>query len=117
MILMSRTGANHLRGGGGVYSNKTAVGTWMEGVGGPSGYSRGYTTDEFLTEAQVAQMQGKKMPKYGAGLPPARIALSDRTPTEFALSVIDSGTDHFKSTSMIDMETINKAVVRHSSKL
>lgn len=87
----------------------------MEGVGGPSGYSRGYTTDEFLTEAQIAQMQGKKVPKYGAGLPPASIALSDRTPTEFALSVIDSDTNHFKSTSTMDMETINKAAVSHKS--
>ena len=88
----------------------------MEGVGGPSGYSRGYTTDEFMTEAQVAQMQGKKVPKYGASLPPARIALSDRTPTEFALSVIDTNTDHFKSTSTMDMETIKKAPVSHSHK-
>lgn len=105
-------GANHLRGGAGVYSAKTAVGTWMEGVGGPSGYTRGYTTDEFLTEAQIAQMQGKKMPKYGAGLPPPRIALSDRTPTEFALSVIDTDSNHFKSTSAMDMESINKVMAR-----
>lgn len=101
-----------MRGGCGGYSAKTAVGSWMEGVGGPSGYSRGFTTDEFMTEAQVAQMQGKKMSKYGAGLPPPHIALSDRTPTEFALSVLDSDKNHFKSTSRMDMETINNVVVR-----
>lgn len=100
-------GANNLRGGTGVYSEKTAVGTWMEAVGGPSGYCRGFTTDEFLTEAQVAQLQGKKVAKYGAALPPPRIALSDRTPTEFALSVSDRDPDHFKSTSMMDLSTIH----------
>jgi hypothetical protein len=83
----------------------------MEGVGGPSGYNRGYTTDEFMTEAQMAQMQGKKVPKYGASLPPPRIALNDRTPTEFALSVLDTDSNHFKSTSAMDMESINKAAV------
>jgi hypothetical protein len=101
-----------LRGGAGVYSTKTAVGTWMEGVGGPVGYSRGYTTDEFLTEAQIQQMQGKKPAKFGAALPPPHIALSDRTPTEFALSVVDTGTDHFKSTTTMDLEAINRAPVR-----
>lgn len=80
----------------------------MDGVGGPSGYSRGYTTDEFLTEAQIAQMQGKKAPKYGASLPPPHVALSDRTPTEFALSVHGTDPNHFKSTTTMDMETIHK---------
>lgn len=104
-----------MRGGAGVYSAKTAVGTWMEGVGGPSGYSRGYTTDEFLTEAQIQQMQGKKrIPKYGAALPPPRIALSDRTPTEFALSVMDTDSDHFKSTTTMDLACINKATTRET---
>jgi len=105
-------GANHLRGGAGVYSSKTAVGTWMESVGGPGGYCRGYTTDEFLTEAQIQQMQGKKVPKYGAALPPPHIALNDRTPTEFALSVVDSGPDHFMSTSTVDLDCINRPAAR-----
>lgn len=101
-------GANHLRGGVGIYSTKTAVGSWMDNVGGSSGYTRGFTTNEFLTEAQIAQMQGKRVLKYGAALPPPSIALNDVTPTEFALSVVDTGPDHFKSTTQIDFESINR---------
>ena len=80
-------------------------------MGGPSGYTRGYTTDEFMTEAQLAQLQGKRLPKYGAALPPPRIALSERDPAEFALSVNDTSKDHFKSTSMLDLESIHKPPV------
>ena len=83
----------------------------MESVGGPSGYSRGFTTDEFMTEAQLAQIQGKKIPRFGAALPPPHIALNDRTPTEFALSVHDTDPDHFKSTSAVDLDVINRAEV------
>lgn len=111
-VCFRQTGANHLRGGAGVYSGKTAVGSWMDGVGGPSGYSRGYTTDEFMTEAQLQQLQGRKMPKYGAALPPPSIALSDRTPTEFALSVTPSAPDHFKSTMAMDLECVTKVAVK-----
>lgn len=62
-------GANHLRGGTKVYSEKTAVGSWIERSGGPSGYHRGFSTDEFETEAQHLQYGINKPKFYGAGLP------------------------------------------------
>ena len=62
-------GANHLRGGTRLYSEKTAVGGWIERSGGPSGYHRGFSTDEFETEAQHQQYGLGKPKFYGAGLP------------------------------------------------
>lgn len=62
-------GANHLRGGPKVYSAKTAVGSWIENAGGPAGYHRGFTTEEFITECQHLQNGNKKIKVYGSGLP------------------------------------------------
>mmetsp|Transcript_16182 Transcript_16182/g.24387 ORF Transcript_16182/g.24387 Transcript_16182/m.24387 type:complete len:339 (+) Transcript_16182:130-1146(+) len=62
-------GANHLRGGPRNYSNKTAVGSWIENAGGASGYQRGFTTEEFMTEAQHQQNGNRKLKLFGAGLP------------------------------------------------
>lgn len=57
-----------------MYANgKTAVGHWMEEYGGPGGYKRGFTTEEFLTEAQHQQVGyrgGEGESLYGAPLPP-----------------------------------------------
>ena len=52
-----------------MYNTKTAVGSWIENAGGPSGYHRGFTTEEFITEAQHQQNGDKKIRIYGSGLP------------------------------------------------
>jgi hypothetical protein len=64
-------GSNGLRGGINLYSNKTAVGGWMDDVGGPSGYKRGFSTTDFQTEAQAQQLGAtlKPVPYFGASLP------------------------------------------------
>eukprot|EP01036_Dinobryon_divergens_P026673 gene26674-35349_t len=64
-------GSNGLRGGIKQYSLKTTTGQWLEGYGGPSGYQRGFTTVDFETEAQHAQIGAtlRKAPEFGAALP------------------------------------------------
>ena len=62
-------GANHIRGGKREYSDKTTIGPWVESTGGPMHYKRGFTTEEFLTEAQRQQMGVAKLRPYGAALP------------------------------------------------
>lgn len=69
---MDGPGANGLRGGRNVYcSGKTAIGVWLDEKGGPSGYKRGFHTEDYSTEAQV-QQQGAlqtKAPYFGSELP------------------------------------------------
>jgi hypothetical protein len=64
-------GANGLRGGTNVYSSKTVVGRWMDDVGGPAAFKRGFTTKNFETEAQHQQLGATLRPPtyYGADLP------------------------------------------------
>jgi len=66
-------GANGLRGGRNVYpSGRTAIGVWLDEKGGPSGYKRGFTTPEFITEGQLQQRGAtlQKPAEFGALLPP-----------------------------------------------
>lgn len=64
-------GSNGLRGGLNNYSPKTTTGQWLEEYGGTAGYKRGFTTQDFQTEAQHAQTgaQFEKVREFGAGLP------------------------------------------------
>jgi hypothetical protein len=62
-------GANHLRGGAKLFSNKTALGGWIENCGGSQGFQRGFTTENFITESQHQQNGIRKIPMFGAGLP------------------------------------------------
>ena len=73
-------GPNGLRGGRNCYGGKTAVGPWLDSVGGPCGYNRGFTTDDYQTEAQKQQLGAtqEKAPRFGAALPKAIV---DPTPT------------------------------------
>jgi hypothetical protein len=45
------------------------VGSWIENAGGSSGYHRGFTSEEFITEAQHQQNGNRKIKMFGAGLP------------------------------------------------
>ena len=65
------TGANGLRGGTNLYSTKTTIHRWLDDVGGPMEYKRGFTTINFETEAQHQQLGVtlKRDPYYGAPLP------------------------------------------------
>jgi hypothetical protein len=65
-------GSNGLRGGQNSFPNgKTAIGGWMDEVGGPQGYKRGFTTLDFETEAQHQQFGAtlRRSPFYGSPLP------------------------------------------------
>ena len=63
-------GANGLRGGIKSYSPKTTTGPWLDTYGGPMGYKRGFTTSDFQTEAQHAQLGVARKPtgEFGAGI-------------------------------------------------
>jgi hypothetical protein len=63
-------GANGLRGGIKAYSAKVTTGQWLDTCGGPMGYKRGFTTSNFETEAQHAQLGvvAKAPGFYGAGI-------------------------------------------------
>lgn len=63
-------GSNGLRGGKKVYTDKTAIGHWMEEYGGPQGYQRGFHSIDFQTEAQHAQSGATQRiaPEFGAGI-------------------------------------------------
>jgi hypothetical protein len=63
-------GANGLRGKK-VYSAKTACGPWLDAVGGPQGYRRGFTSSDFVTEAQAQQtgaLISTRPKEFGAGI-------------------------------------------------
>jgi hypothetical protein len=58
-------GANGLRGGTNLYSTKTTIARWLDDVGGPSAFKRGFNTPEFETEAQHQQCGATlKAPSY-----------------------------------------------------
>jgi hypothetical protein len=61
-------GANGLRGGKNVYSPKVCIGGFVEDIGGPSNYKKGFTNEDFFTENSRygSNMSGLE---YGAGLP------------------------------------------------
>lgn len=62
-------GANSLRGGLKTFTTKTALYNWLEDAGGPVGYRPGFTTEEYLSEAQRQQLGARKIPLFGSGLP------------------------------------------------
>lgn len=65
------SGPNGLRGGIKQFSNKTATGPWLENYGGAQGYKRGFSSADYQTEAQYAQLGAtlKTTGYYGAELP------------------------------------------------
>lgn len=65
------SGPNGLRGGIKQYIPKTITGRWLEEVGGPSGYRRGFTTVEYETEGQSQQKGAHFRPskEFGPELP------------------------------------------------
>jgi hypothetical protein len=73
-------GANGLRGGTNLYSQKTAIHRWQDDIGGSISYRRGFTTSAFETESQHQQLGvSLKAPAYfGAALP---IELEDNSPS------------------------------------
>jgi hypothetical protein len=64
-------GPNGLRGGIKQFQPKTITGPWLEELGGPAGYKRGFTNADYETEAQHQQLGAfkQKFPDFGAGLP------------------------------------------------
>ncbi len=108
-------GANGLRGGRNIYCGKTAVGPWLDAVGGPSGYTRGFSTNSFQTEAQHQQLGvGRKpAPYFGAGLPKA---VDIKSPT--ASDTLNNGlTPDWKTTTSIMTTYHDKPFVSEGSPL
>lgn len=87
-------GANGLRGGRNVYlSGKTAIGVWLDEKGGPSGYKRGFTTNDFQTEGQLQQIgylekQPRSLLEFGAELPPPDLVHRKVRPTPVVFVII-----------------------------
>ena len=79
-------GPNGLRGGQNAYpSGKTALGGWIEDQGGPGGFKRGFSSEEFITECQHQQMGASLKPPalYGAAIANrTRVEKGPRTSTE-----------------------------------
>lgn len=72
-------GANGLRGGKNIYSSKVCIGGFIEDVGGPAMYSKGFTNADFDTE-NTRYGQTHSSLKYGAGLP---VKVSVEKPSTF----------------------------------
>jgi hypothetical protein len=65
------SGPNGLRGGIKTFAPKTITGPWLEELGGSAGYKRGFTSVDYITEAQHQQLSGykQKIPDFGNELP------------------------------------------------
>lgn len=63
-------GNNGLRGGAKIYSTKTFNGNFIDDVGGPEGFKRGFHHEDYTTEQQHQQTgrTNKNDPYYGANL-------------------------------------------------
>jgi len=64
-------GNNGLRGGTKTYCTKTFNGNFIDDVGGPANFKRGFHVEDYMTEQQNQQM-GRTLkfePLYGAALP------------------------------------------------
>lgn len=85
-------GPNGLRGGIKMYSTKTITGPWLDELGGPAGYKRGFTTVDYQTECQHQQLGAtlKQQPLYGAGLPDENVI--GRATSPFSYEQTNSGT-------------------------
>jgi hypothetical protein len=78
----------------------------MDDLGGPAGYKRGFTTGEFETEAQHAQI-GASMtmaPEFGAGLPPVESV--GRKPATTADLFTGIGKPDFTTTTRLQQTAI-----------
>jgi hypothetical protein len=76
-------GNNGLRGGTKLYSTKTFQGNFIDDVGGPEGFKRGFHNEDYMTEQQNQQM-GRTLKfdrLYGADLP-LESKLKPRTTTD-----------------------------------
>lgn len=106
-------GANGLRGGNNSYSLKTAMGGWIEDVGGAKEYKRGFTSKEFITECQHQQTgyNLKQSPEFGAGLP-QRMALP-RTSTEMFHPPSGPSTETWQTNTQVMIKRAGERYVRN----
>lgn len=100
-------GSNGMRGGKKVYGGKTAIGGWLDDVGGPIGYNRGFSTTDYITEAQNQQMGVtlRQAPLYGAYLN----TVGNEVPSvaDNFKSKID---DHFRTTTSLMSDSLKNPV-------
>lgn len=118
-------GANNLRGGPRVYNNRTAIGGWIENVGGASGFQRGFTTEDFLSTSQEQQLGGQKLKPFGANIPRIDVVANPRTGKDLFHPRTGPGTDSWKSSSREMMLSVyqpnvsgiyNIILLRHTEK-
>jgi hypothetical protein len=106
-------GSNGLRGGQNSFpSGKTAIGGWMDEVGGPQGYKRGFTTRDFETEAQLQQI-GASMQRaafYGAPLPESVYEATPSVADNFNNPKIKRDYDPFSTTQHEALKTCEGAL-------
>lgn len=78
-------GPNGLRGGIKTYNPKTITGPWLEEIGGPSGFQRGFTSPDYETESQHQQLGAfkQKFPDFGNELPDDRILKRPTSPFKY----------------------------------
>lgn len=100
------SGPNGLRGGIKQYSTKTTTGPWLEEIGGPQFYKRGFTTVDFETEAQHQQKGAlfEKQRLYGSGLPLDPVILENHKANE-------NDTSHWQSVSQASTISLEKKKV------
>ena len=101
-------GSNGLRGGIKQYSLKTTTGQWLEGYGGPSGYQRGFTTVDFETEAQHAQIGAtlRKAPEFGAALPNPNALYTNSPRCADSFSTVGKEKLDWKTSTIIMQESV-----------
>lgn len=92
-------GSNGLRGGIKQYTPKTITGPWLEEIGGPSGFKRGFSSADYETEAQHAQkgVLAIKVGEYGAGLPGDKQLTLPTSPFHYETS----SKDHFVTNAQL----------------
>lgn len=85
------SGPNGLRGGIKQFIPKTITGRWLEEVGGPAGYRRGFTTVEYETEAQYQQTGARfRLPKeFGPELPDEHYSQPPSSPFKYESKTSD----------------------------
>jgi len=98
------------------FSDKSLIGNWVENTGGPHGFQRGFTNDEYMTEAQSLQLGNKTIREFGAELPSAQsIIISQRKDREIYHPSNGPQSDSWKTTTQSMLSHGGKPVSEEDS--
>lgn len=98
-------GANTLRGGLKTFTTKTALYNWLEDAGGPVGFRPGFTTEEYLSEAQRQQLGARKIPLFGSGLTSADDILHPREAKDIFQPSLGPGPKTWETATQASLKT------------